>query len=55
MRAFCSLPVPSDTGGTGLSQTIARRIVKAEGGTIAVVNRPEGGLQVRISLPRAGR
>lgn len=44
-----------NTGGTGLGLTIARRIVEAEGGTIAMANRLEGGLQVRISLPRAGR
>ncbi|WP_419953289.1 ATP-binding protein [Methylobacterium sp.] len=44
-----------NTGGTGLGLTIARRIVEAEGGSIAMATRPEGGLRVRICLPRAGR
>lgn len=44
-----------NTGGTGIGLTIARRIVEGEGGDIAMANLPEGGLQVRIALPRAGR
>ena len=44
-----------NTGGTGLGLTIARRIVEAEGGSIAMATRPEGGLRVRICLLRAGR
>jgi signal transduction histidine kinase len=44
-----------NSGGTGLGLTIARRIVEAERGTIAMANRPDGGLRVSISLPRAGR
>ncbi|WP_158811292.1 ATP-binding protein [Beijerinckia sp. L45] len=39
------------TGGTGLGLTIARQAVQREGGTITLVNRPEGGLSVRVSLP----
>ncbi|WP_232627755.1 ATP-binding protein [Methylobacterium sp. Leaf118] len=44
-----------NTGGTGLGLTIARRIVEAERGDIVLSSRPEGGLRVLISLPRAGR
>ncbi|TNF81151.1 MAG: ATP-binding protein [Acidobacteria bacterium] len=39
--------------GTGLGLPIARRIVEEHGGTIAAENRPQGGLQVTITL--AGR
>jgi signal transduction histidine kinase len=41
-----------DTGGTGLGLTIARTIARAHGGEVALVNRPEGGLRVTITLPR---
>lgn len=44
-----------NTGGTGLGLTIARRSVEAERGDIVLSSRPEGGLRVLISLPRAGR
>ena len=39
------------TGGVGLGLTIARRAVKAEGGTLQLTNRPEGGLSAIIRLP----
>jgi two-component system nitrogen regulation sensor histidine kinase NtrY len=39
--------------GTGLGLPIARRIVEMHGGTIAAVNRADGGLSVRITLPLA--
>ncbi len=38
-------------GGFGLGLAIARRAVRSHGGTIAAVNRAEGGLEVTIALP----
>ena len=38
--------------GTGLGMTIAQRIVEAHGGTISARNRPEGGFEVTIRLPK---
>ncbi|AWN36167.1 ATP-binding protein [Methylobacterium radiodurans] len=43
-----------NTGGTGLGLTIAKRAVEAEGGTLGLANRPEGGLRAEIRLPRSG-
>jgi len=37
--------------GTGLGLPIARRIAEEHGGGIAARNRPEGGLEVAITLP----
>jgi len=39
-------------GGTGLGLAIARRAVELHKGTIEASNRDNGGLDVRISLPR---
>ncbi|GJD73621.1 ATP-binding protein [Methylobacterium goesingense] len=43
-----------NTGGTGLGLTTARRIIEEEKGEIILVNRPEGGFQVRVSLLTMG-
>ncbi len=41
-----------ETGGTGLGLTIARSIAESHGGQLALRNRPEGGLEVILTLPR---
>ncbi len=41
-----------ETGGVGLGLAIARSVVRAHGGDIALANRPEGGLRVTLSLPK---
>jgi signal transduction histidine kinase len=40
-----------ETGGVGLGLSIARAVIGAEGGEIALANRPEGGLCARVTLP----
>ena len=40
------------TGGTGLGLGIARNIARAHGGDVVLRNRPEGGLDAVMSLPR---
>jgi len=44
-----------ETGGTGLGLSIARTVVHAHGGDIKLANKPEGGLQVTITLPEVGQ
>ncbi len=39
------------TGGSGLGLTISRQLVEAHGGSIAVVNRAEGGSRFTVRLP----
>lgn len=39
------------SGGTGLGLTIARELVLAHGGTIALVEKPSAGTQFRIEIP----
>ncbi len=46
-RAFEAGP----DGGTGLGMTIARDIVQAHGGEIALEDSPLGGLRVRLTVP----
>lgn len=41
-----------DTGGTGLGLSIARDVAQAHGGALVLINRPEGGLEARLTLPR---
>jgi signal transduction histidine kinase len=41
-----------ETGGTGLGLTIARNIAQTHGGDIVLRNRPEGGLEAVLTLPR---
>ena len=41
-----------DTGGTGLGLSIARDIAQAHGGSLSLHNRPSGGLEARLVLPR---
>ncbi|VAW17357.1 hypothetical protein MNBD_ALPHA09-1710 [hydrothermal vent metagenome] len=41
-----------ETGGTGLGLTVARTIIRAHGGDMALSNRDEGGLRVTVRLPR---
>lgn len=41
-----------ETGGVGLGLAIAQPIVQAHGGTLTLVNRPEGGLRATRKLPR---
>lgn len=42
------------TGGSGLGLSIARHIVHAHGGTLAMGNHPEGGLRVTLRFPVRG-
>lgn len=44
-----------DTGGTGLGLSIARDVAQAHGGTLRLRNRPQGGLEAELCLPRLGR
>ncbi|WP_291296656.1 ATP-binding protein [Elioraea sp.] len=51
-RPFVRLDKPGGAGGgTGLGLTIARDIVRAHGGDLALEASPHGGLRARISLP----
>jgi signal transduction histidine kinase len=41
-----------ESGGTGLGLTIARNIADQHGGSIALRNHPDGGLEVTLELPK---
>ena len=41
-----------ETGGTGLGLAIARNIAQTHGGDITLHNRPSGGLEAVLTLPR---
>lgn len=40
-----------ETGGAGLGLAVARQAARAAGGDVRLVNRPEGGLVARLTLP----
>jgi len=40
-----------ETGGIGLGLAIALSVIQTHGGTLTLLNRPEGGLRARIVLP----
>jgi signal transduction histidine kinase len=40
-----------ETGGSGLGLPIARNILRAHGGDVVLINRTEGGLRARVTLP----
>ncbi|MCM2268943.1 MAG: ATP-binding protein, partial [Thermoanaerobaculia bacterium] len=42
----------TQSGGTGLGLPIARRIAEEHGGSLALRNRPSGGFEVTITIPR---
>ena len=44
----------SNAGGSGLGLAIADRIAKLHHGKLQLINRPEGGLEARLSLPIKG-
>ncbi|APO73320.1 sensor histidine kinase protein [Rhizobium etli 8C-3] len=48
---FAAFRGSARSGGTGLGLTIARELVLAHGGTIALVEKPAAGTQFRIEIP----
>ena len=41
----------SNVGGSGLGLAIAERIARLHQGSLELINRPEGGLEARLSIP----
>lgn len=41
-----------DTGGIGLGLALARGLAREAGGEVTLANRPTGGLEARLTLPR---
>jgi signal transduction histidine kinase len=44
-----------ESGGTGLGLAVVRATIAAHGGSVSLVNRPEGGLRACVILPAAVR
>ena len=44
----------AETGGAGLGLSIARAVLASHGGSLALRNRPQGGLRAEARLPLAG-
>ena len=42
-----------NSGGSGLGLSIARNIAQAHGGAVQLRNRPQGGLEATLVLPRS--
>jgi two-component system sensor histidine kinase KdpD len=52
---FYRVSRPESVTGTGLGLAICKGIVEAHGGTITAKNRPGGGTDITITLPKANK
>jgi signal transduction histidine kinase len=52
-RPFCRLDKSRNrtTGSVGLGLTVVQAIVHGHGGEVVLLNRPEGGVEARVTLP----